>query len=151
MTAVDSTKTHIRWLIRRDLERVIDIESHNDYPWSREEFIEELKKSKNIGMIAEKNEKTIGFMIYELSKDSIRILNFSVDPAYRRKQIGTRMCKQLKDKLSPCRRTKLIFEIRETNLPTQLFFQKQGFVATDVIRNYFDGEDAYVMEYEVQS
>jgi ribosomal-protein-alanine N-acetyltransferase len=42
-----------------------------------------------------------------------------------------------------------VVEVRETNLPAQLFFRALGFRATIVLRNFFDdsAEDAYVMQY----
>ncbi|HEV3083032.1 MAG TPA: ribosomal-protein-alanine N-acetyltransferase RimI, partial [Gemmataceae bacterium] len=40
-------------------------------------------------------------------------------------------------------------EVRESNLPAQLFFKSQGFKAVRVLRRYYEdsGEDAYLLQY----
>jgi ribosomal-protein-alanine N-acetyltransferase len=60
------------------------------------------------------------------------------------------MVAKLISKLSSHRRTKITLEVRETNLPAQLFFSKQGFRGVRVLRSYYEdsGEDAFVMQYQ---
>ena len=54
-------------------------------------------------------------------------------------------------KLSSHRRTRITLEVRETNLPAQLFFRTQGFRAVRVLRSYYEdsGEDAFLMQYRL--
>ncbi|MCA9208120.1 MAG: GNAT family N-acetyltransferase, partial [Planctomycetales bacterium] len=89
----------------------------------------------------------VGFMIYELHKTRLHILNFAVNPAFRRRGVGEAMVGKLISKLSPQRRNHIRLEVRETNLPAQLFFKNSGFVATSVLKDFYDDttEDAYVM------
>ena len=100
-------------------------------------------------MVAEQGEKVVGFMIYELHKIKLHILNFAVHPAYRRLGIGSQMVAKLIGKLSSHRRTRITLEVRETNLPAQLFFRAQGFRAVRVLRGFYEdsGEDAFLMQY----
>ncbi len=102
-------------------------------------------------MVAEQGEKVVGFMIYELHKAKLHILNFAVSPAQRRIGIGAQMVAKLISKLSSHRRTRITLEVRETNLAAQLFFQKQGFKAVRVLRSYYEdtGEDAFLMQYKI--
>src|SRR5207237_9607645 len=102
-----------------------------------------------IGMVAGQNEKVVCFMIYELHKAKLHILNFAVNPGYRRSAVGAQMVQKLISKLSSHRRTRITLEVRETNLGAQLFFSKQGFKAVRVLRNYYEdsGEDAFLMQY----
>jgi hypothetical protein len=46
-------------------------------------------------------------------------------------------------------KTEIFIDVRETNLPTQLFFKKMKFKAVLVDKNYFSdtGEDSYLMIY----
>jgi ribosomal-protein-alanine N-acetyltransferase len=92
-------------------------------------------------------------MIYELHKSKLHILNFAVSPLYRRSAIGSQMVAKLISKLSSHRRTRITLEVRETNLPAQLFFSKQSFRAVRVLRNYYEdtGEDAFLMQYRIAS
>ena len=102
-------------------------------------------------MVAEQGEKVVGFMIYELHKSKLHILNFAVSPMFRRLGVGGQMIAKLVSKLSSHRRTKITLEVRETNLPAQLFFRAQGFKAMRVLRAYFEdsGEDAFLMQYRL--
>lgn len=142
--------THIRWMIRIDMPAVLSIEHGSfDFPRCEEEFLRALRRRNCIGMVAERGASIAGFMVYELNRGSIDVLNFAVHPAFRREGVGAQMAAKLVGKLSPDRRTRLTIDVRETNLTAQQFFRVQGFRATRVIREHFrdTGEDAYVMTY----
>lgn len=147
-------KVHIRWMIRRDMPEVLHIEQESyDYPWSEEDFLRCLRQRNCIGMVAEHGEKVVGFMIYELHKSKLHILNFAVHTGYRRQRIGMQMVQKLISKLSSHRRNCITLEVRETNLASQVFFREGGFRAVRVAREFFEdtGEDAYVMQYRYAS
>ncbi len=144
---------HIRWMIRRDMPEVLEVENQCfEFPWSDGDFTRCLRQRNCIGMVAERNEIVVGFMIFELHKTSLRIINFAVHEQHRRTGIGTTMVAKLTSKLSEQRRTNVIIEIRETNLPAQLFFKSQGFRATKILRDFYEEtiEDAYQMQYDYQ-
>src|SRR5262245_55378301 len=146
----EQVRVHIRWMIRRDMPEVLHTEQQSfEYPWTEEDFLRCLRQRNCIGMVAEQGEKVVGFMIYELHKAKLHILNFAVHPDWRRLGVGAQMVAKLVSKLSSHRRTRITLEVRETNLAAQLFFRKQDFKATRVLRGYYEdsGEDAFVMEY----
>lgn len=143
-------RVHIRWMIRRDMAEVLDIERESfEFPWYEEDFIRCLRQRNCIGMVAEHGERVVGFMIYELHKTRLHILNFAVADAFRGRDVGRQMAEKLISKLSSQRRTQISLEVRETNLPAQLFFKQLGFRATSVMRSYYEDspEDAYLMKY----
>jgi ribosomal-protein-alanine N-acetyltransferase len=145
---------HIRWMIRRDMPEVLNIEESSfEFPWSEEDFIRCLRQRNCIGMVAEYDEKVVGFMIYELHKDQLHVLNFSVRPDVRRSCIGMQMVNKLVGKLSQQRRNRIVLETRETNLAAQMFFRNLGFKAVAVLRDYYEDsvEDAYVMQYRYRA
>ena len=147
-------RVHIRWMIRRDMPEVLDIERASfEFPWFEEDFISCLRQRNCIGMVAEHAEHVVGFMIYELHKSRLHILNFAVAPGVRHRSIGKQMIEKLVGKLSSQRRTQITLEVRETNLPAQIFFRQNGFRATNVLRDFYDDspEDAYVMQYCYQT
>ncbi len=118
----------IRWLIRRDMQEVLRIESASfEFPWTDEDFLCCLRQRNCIGMVAEHDHKIVGFMIYELHKSRLQILNFAVAPEVRRHGVGKQMVLRLVDKLSQQRRNEIMLECRERNLDGQLFFRNQGF------------------------
>lgn len=139
----------IRWMIRRDMPEVLSIEAGFEFPWCEDDFIRCLRQRNAIGMVAEHGERIAGFMVYELHKNRIHILNFAVHPAYQRKGVGGQMIRKLQGKLSADRRSRILLEIRETNLDAQLFFKAMGFRCINVLRNFYvdTTEDAYLMQY----
>jgi [ribosomal protein S18]-alanine N-acetyltransferase len=143
-------RVHTRWMIRRDMADVLEIERANfEFPWVDEDFIRCLRQRNCIGMVAEYEDRVVGFMIYELHKTRIHVLNFAVAPAYQRRGVGSQMVAKLIGKLSAQRRSRILLEIRETNLGAQLFFRENGFRAISVLHSYYDDtpEDAYLMQY----
>jgi ribosomal-protein-alanine N-acetyltransferase len=108
-----------------------------------------LRQRNCIGMVAEHGERVVGFMIYELHKTRLHVLNFAVHPEFRRQGIGHQMVGKLVGKLSNHRRTRIVLHVRESALAAQLFYRVQGFRATEVVREFFEdtGEDAYLMHY----
>ncbi len=144
----------IRWLIRRDMPDVLKIERESfDVPWTDEDFLCCLRQRNCIGMVAEYDHQIVGFMVYELHKSRLHILNFAVASEYRRMAVGTQMVLRLVDKLSQQRRTEILLEVRERNLDAQLFFKSQDFRAVSVLRSHYDDtdEDAYIMRYRVDA
>jgi [ribosomal protein S18]-alanine N-acetyltransferase len=147
-------RVHIRWMIRRDMPEVLAIEASSfEFPWVEEDFIRCLRQRNCIGMVAEHDDQVVGFMIYELNKNRIQVLNFAVAPEFRRRGVGTQMVAKLIGKLSAQRRTRIVLEVRETNLAAQLFFRTVGFRAVSVLRNFYEDtpEDAYLMQYRYEA
>lgn len=145
---------HIRWMIRRDMPEVLNIESQSfEFPWSEDDFIRCLRQRNCIGMVAEHEEQIVGFMIYELNRNLLHVLNFAVRADFRRRGLGSQMLDKLVSKLSQQRRTRITLEVRESNLAAQLFFRRAGFKAVSVLRDFYEDttESAYVMNYALES
>jgi ribosomal-protein-alanine N-acetyltransferase len=144
----------IRWLIRRDMPDVLRIEQESfEFAWTEEDFLCCLRQRNCIGMVAEREHQIVGFMIYELHKSRLNILNFAVASELRRQGIGTQMIVRLIDKLSQQRRKEILLEVRERNLSAQLFFRSQSFRAIRVLRGHYDdtAEDAYIMQFRLDA
>ncbi len=151
-TSPTQTRVHIRWMIRRDMPEVLAIEhSSFEFPWCEEEFLRVLRQRNCIGMVAEHGERIVGFMIYELHRNKIHVLDFASHVDFRRHGVGRQMVSKLVGKLSNQRRNRIGLHVRETNLPAQLFFRVLGFRAMEVLREHFadTGEDAYSMMYHL--
>jgi ribosomal-protein-alanine N-acetyltransferase len=145
-----AVSAHIRWMIRRDMPEVLQIEAEAfEFPWSEDDFVRCLRQRNCIGMVVEQDDRVVGFMIYELHKTRLHVLNFAVAADCRRQGLGRQMVAKLVGKLSLQRRVRVTLEVRETNLDAQIFFRSQGFRAVSVLRSYYEDtpEDAYVMQY----
>ena len=151
-TEKEQVRVHIRWMIRRDMPEVLQTEQESfEFAWTEEDFLRCLRQRNCIGMVAEQGEKVVGFMIYELHKAKLHILNFAVHPSLPPHGVGAQMVGKLISKLSSHRRTRITLEVRETNLTAQLFFRHEGFKAVKVLRSFYEdsGEDAYLLQYRL--
>lgn len=152
-------KVQVRWMIRRDMPRVLSIDTAAacDPFWTEEDFLECLRKRNCIGMVATTSKVTQGadiahirgFMVYELNKTSLRILRFAVDPAWEGLKVGTAMIEKLKMKLSQQRRSTILCDVPERSLEMQLFLRAVGFRAAKVERA--DDGDVYTMRYRAKA
>jgi len=141
---------HIRWMISRDMQEVVDIESQSfEFAWSQDDFVKCLSQRNCIGMVAEYNDHIAGYMIYEILNRRLHLLNLAVAPAYRRMGVGRQMAQKLISKLARRRRRQILLEVRETNLAAQVFFRDLDFRAISLLRDFYDDstEDAYLMQY----
>lgn len=142
---------NVRWMTRCDFPKILEIEAQSfEFPWSKEDFISCLIQRHYIGMTAElDDDRVVGFMIYELQKWRIKIVNFAACP--KGKGVGRQMIKKLIGKLSLQRRSLLEVNVRESNLPVQLFFKAMGFHAVSILRDFFiPPENAYRMVYRIR-
>lgn len=144
---------HIRWMIRRDMPAVMEIENASfPSPWTEDEFKRTLQDKKCIGMVAEDGEMVAGYMVYELGGHVITLLNFAVHPALRLSGIGTQLIGKLKSKLSYQRRGRIVADVSDANLPAHLFFRHLDFEAVRVLWQHdIDGGDSYRMVYRLRS
>jgi ribosomal-protein-alanine N-acetyltransferase len=140
----------MQWLCRSRLPDVLRIEKQCfEYPWNEDDLLRCMRTRNTIGMVADHMGHTAGFVIYELHKNRLHILNLAVDPLFHRKSVGSIIVSRLIDKLSYQRRNRITVEVRETNVAAQMFFKKLGFRAISILRGYYDDsdEDAYLMQY----
>jgi len=141
-TTIEKLRVHRRWMIRRDMAEVMEIESQSfEHPWTEEEFVKCLRQRNSIGRVAEHDERIVGFWIYELHASRIQLINLAVHPDFRRRGIGRQMTEELIGKLSSHRRTRISLEVRESNVAAQVFFRAARFRAVNVIGGFYEDSD----------
>ena len=155
LTVKPHTRTHIRWMIRRDLPTVLAIERAAFGPtaWSETEFLQCLRIRNCIGMVAEDcRGEVVGFMVYCLHGDHLEVINFAVDAGHRRQGVGSQMADKLVSKLSGHRRTAVTLVTRESNLASKLFWKACGFRCEGVASGWYEatGEDGYEFAYRLR-
>jgi [ribosomal protein S18]-alanine N-acetyltransferase len=150
MSQTTTQAVSIRWLTRRDLACVLEIERNCfEVPWAAEDFIQLLRQRNVIGMVAERRHRILGFMVYGLKWGELELLNFAVDPLFQRQSVGAQMIERLRGKLPQQRRSSIELMVRETNLEAQFFFRAMGFRAERVERDFYEGEDGYRLVYRL--
>ena len=132
-----------------DLLTAIDAHAFDEY-WTRDDFKRELRKKSIVCRIAEDDGVVKGFVLYELYLHRLYIIRIGVHPRYRRSGIGSDLVAEVAHRLTPDRNL-IVAEVRESNLPLQLFFKNQGYRAVEVMRNYYadTGEDSFVFNYRL--
>jgi ribosomal-protein-alanine N-acetyltransferase len=143
---------HIRWSIRRDMPEMLAIEAASfNCPWTEKDFIICLRQRNSIGIVAEHKDRIVGYMVYELHKTQIQVLNFATAPDFLRRGVGTQMIAKLIGKLTAQRRNQITLEVCETNDDAILFYRSMGFRAVEVLRDYYiqHEEDAYRFVYRL--
>jgi ribosomal-protein-alanine N-acetyltransferase len=141
-----------RWMLRRDIESVLRIESAAfDYPWSEADFVRMLRRRNCLGMAVANAGEVVGYMVYELTPTRIVLLNLAVDPNHARRGVGRKLIEKLKSKLSLSSRRRIEVEVGERNLLAQLFFRATGFRAAKIIKSPWpqNDDDAILFVHKV--
>lgn len=137
----------IRWMIRRDMADVMRIEEQSfPYDWTETDFTQALRERNTIGLVAESQERILGFVVYELQKTRLHVLNLAVDEAHRRRGVGSALLQKLVGKLGQQRRKAITVFARDSNLALHQFLAANRFDALGVCRNYYGDDDAYEFE-----
>lgn len=150
METLEQEPVQVRWIIRRDIDRVMEIERASyDDPWTELEVCSYLRGRTNIGVVALLGGDIVGFMLYEMQTGSFRIDSIAVDPELRRNGIGYTLVARLLGKVNS-QRPKVESMVREANLPALRFFRSLGFVATQLVHRPYNGstEDGFKLEYQ---
>lgn len=143
MNTLTHEEIQCRWLIRRDMDRVceIDRKCFRDF-WTEEEHVALLRQRNCIGTVFGErvlgDDEIKGFMHYELHKQHLHIARFCVDPEYRRNGLGSAALERLKLKMDSQKRTFITADVCETNTPAQLFLKSQKFICESVL--HYPGE-----------
>ena len=141
---------HVRWMIRRDMPEVLDIDLRSfQQTWTEDDFTQALRKRYVIGLVVETiggPSLVVGHVIYELRRNSLQLLRLAVSPEHRRRGVGRRLVHHLTNKLSSHRRNTLEVHVPERLLEAQLFFHHCGLRAASVLRGHCgEQDDAYLM------
>jgi ribosomal-protein-alanine N-acetyltransferase len=152
-----------RWMIRRDLPEVMEVEFRTENYLSTDGLLSLLSNRDHIGRVTEYSEMgkrlVVGFSVHQLFRDHYDLLHLAVHPEWQRKGIGSSMVKYMTDKLMPGRRTYVNIDVRESNLAAQLFLKKLGFQCTNIVPGYYEDEwvpgepqieDAYQFVYKME-
>ena len=142
-----------RWMIRKDYPAVLAMEQagYKQDAWDEQDLSHILRQHDCIGVVAELDGKVVGYVLYRLRKESIRILRLGIATKFRRRGIARQLMAGLIKKLRMSKRTSISILVRESNLDGQLFLRNVGMKAVKVKRGFYEnGEDAYRMAYKLE-
>lgn len=141
---------HCRPMQPHDYWEVAEIDSKCfESPWSDSAIKSLLRKGEHDAIVGMLAGRVVAYEFHRITRDSLELLRFAVDPRFRRATVGTQMVKRLVQKAGMLNKTAVRLCVRETNLPGQLFWRSQGFKAICVWRGHYKDtwEDAYRMVY----
>lgn len=85
------------------------------------------------------NDIVLGFLTFKVHESSVEIYNLAVEQKYRRNKIGSKLLDVIKYYTSS-------LEVRKSNKTAIKFYEKSGFKQIGIRKNYYQDEDAIVLE-----
>lgn len=145
----------IRAMRESDLSAVLAIEqAGRGMPWTRAHFESELANGAiSKPLIAEFDERVVGFAVAWFIAGEIQLINLGVLPEARRRGVATQLLDWLIEKGTRLGYLRIELEVRSSNEPAIRLYQKLGFSRSGVRRNYYpnNDEDAILMTKHLQS
>lgn len=138
----------LRWMRRDDWPRVLEIEDacFQWDAWTEHDLRSELRIPNVIGYVAEMQEQLVGFYLYELRRDHMKIIDLAVDPAWQRRGIGAQMLDRMQANIRNSGRSRIYADVRETNLAAQCLLRDRGFLWRETLP-FTEDELYFVMEW----
>lgn len=138
----------IRPMKLSDLKSVMDIETTAfPRPWSLNAFITQLARDDSICLVAEIDQKTVGYIIATQYVEVWHLLDLAIHEGYRRQYIATDLLEKM---LAMCDRETnrgFTLEVRKSNRVAIKMYESFGFICTGIRKGYYrdNGEDALIM------
>ena len=137
-----------RWMDLLDLEPVVGMSVLILKKDPRKTIRSIQKIHRNAVMVVTHENSVVGYMLYRHEGDAVRILQLCVIPQLRRKGGGTSMLRMLLDGYAIADIPKPIeVIIGERDSVAQKFFKSLGFKASEILKDHFKSQDAYVFKY----
>ena len=124
-------------------------------PWTREMYLAELNNpgvsyfylARTPAAEAGQADAVIGFCSFWHVREELHINNLAVLPAYRRSRIGTALLRRVLEDGARLGASRATLEVRRSNEPARLLYEKFGFSVAGVRRGYYSNppEDALVL------
>lgn len=138
----------IRDMKLKDIDGVYNVEkSCFPDPWSKESFKKEIQNKLAKYLVAQIEDKVVGYVGAWFIIDEAHITNVAVSPEYRGQKIGDKIVKYLIDECNDNKIKAMTLEVRVSNIVAQNLYKKYGFKLAGVRKEYYSDnkEDALIM------
>lgn len=142
----------IRKMSENDVEEVAFLEQQIfASPWSKESLRRACKEEENIYLVAEQENKLIGYCGIWCSFENADLCNIAVLPGMRRRGVAEAI---LNEAVILCRQRnveRMLLEVRISNVAAISLYQKKGFFRINIRKKYYKNptEDAVIMKLEL--
>ena len=144
-----------KWSIERlsdvkQIDEVLTIEQSSfTNPWTREMYLAEFTNRGVSYCYLAKNEggMTVGFCSFWRVLDELHINNLAVAPVFRRAGVATALLARVLSDGARLGASRATLEVRRSNDPARLLYERFGFSVTGVRRAYYTKpvEDAIIL------
>ena len=116
-------------------------------PWSKESIRKELKNNLARYLVAQLDDKIVGYVGVWFVVDEGRITNVAVHSDYRGKKVGDKLVKQMVELCKENNIVAMTLEVRASNIVAQNLYKKYGFKMGGIRKEYYSDnkEDAIIM------
>ena len=142
----------IRKMRREDVADVAELERKifTD-TWSEQAILETLDQKQTMILLAYEDKKLIGYLILYYVLEDGEIARIAVDDAYRRQGVASKILWELECLCEDNGVSKLLLDVRESNICARRFYEKHGFVQDGLRKDYYSDpvEDGILMSCEL--
>lgn len=116
-------------------------------PWNEAAVGGELENPLSLWLVAEQNRAVLGYVGSQMVPPEADMMNIAVAPTARRQGIAEALVLALIRALDAHGVTSLTLEVRVSNLPARTLYEKLGFAAVGLRKNYYfhPKEDACIL------
>ena len=143
----------IRRMCAEDASYVAEIERKSfSEPWPEKEFTKASAADNYIYLVAEHNNKIIGYAGCVFAADEADITNIAVDSEVRRMGIGRRLLLCLVERAQKAGLANIFLEVRVSNEAARGLYVQTGFEAVGLRKNFYSkpAEDGILMVKNLQ-
>lgn len=139
-----------RYAENKDVFDILSLDKENFSNNFKEEFYLDYIKNQRV-IVAEKEKKVIGYIIFNQILDEAEIYKIVVLKDFRKKQIAFKIFDFLLNELKKSDVKKIFLEVRKNNIPAINLYKKCGFIDIREIVNYYSNpkENGIMMLKEV--
>lgn len=120
-----------------DLDWVSEAEARSHaYPWTRGNFVDSLAAGYE-ALLACDGDQWVGYTVTMPVVDEVHLLDITVLPERQRQGCGTQMLTHLLRLAKDRGVTRMLLEVRQSNVPAQALYERQGFVNIGQRRAYY--------------
>lgn len=129
----------IRNMQESDLPQVAEIERQIfSVPWSLESFGESMQLEHTIYLVAEEQEKVMGYCgMYRVFNEG-EIVNVAVSEEHRRQGVAKELLEQLFKESEKLKVDNFFLEVRESNEGAIALYKKLGFIEAGIRKNFYE-------------
>lgn len=140
----------IREMQVKDTDAVARLETQIfSQPWSRQGFIDSLGLGNTVFLVAEEDDRILGYIGMYFTMDEGEITNVAVDSRKRCRGVGGMLIGAMKREAEQRALARIVLEVRVSNQSAIRLYERSGFVNQGVRKGFYDlpKEDAYIMIY----